>query len=245
MLLSISIPADTDVLIKEGDLVDFNTPLYKGKITKEVKVPLANILNINSKKIFTVLKKFVGEEVKKGDIIAFHAGVFTRKSYHSEHNGVIREVNHSEGYLVIESETDQSRDKTAWFRGEIAKITKNEKGEVTAIDLKVEDTKTIDAKSMTGSFGGKIIRADSSTLPSLTENDIEDSIVVTDSLQSFEISKIEALGGAGIITSKTLKEKPNIPYAILENKEDLKNFDPKQLPYCITDKNKGTIHLYR
>ncbi len=245
MVLNIPIPSETDVLIKEGDTVDFQTPLYKGRVKRDVKVPLAHMLNINSKKIFTVLKKFVGEDVKKGDVVAFHAGVFTRKSYISEHNGVIREVNHTEGYLVIESETDQSRDKSAWFKGEIAKITKDEKGKVNGIDLKVEDTKKIDARKISADFGGKITYLNQEKLQLVSEDEVNGCVIVIESLQSYELAKLETLGASGIIFVKQPKDIPAVPYAILEKPENINDLNNEKFPYCIVNKNKGTIHIYR
>lgn len=245
MILNIPIPSETDILIKEGDTVDFQTPLYKGHIKKDVQIPLAHILKINSKKIFTVLKKFVGEEVKKGDTVAFHAGAFTRRSYISEHNGIIREVNHTEGYLIIESVTDQSRDKTAWFKGEIAKIIRSEQGSIKALELKVEDTKKIDAREISANFGGKVVYVDQAKLQTVTEEEVLGAVVVADTLQAFELTKMEALGAVGIIVAHPTREKPNLPYAILEKPDGIGTFTSSEFPYCITDKDKGTIHLYR
>jgi len=244
MILSVSIPADSDLLIKKGDMIEFGSPLYKGKITKDVKVPLANILKISSKKIFTVLKKFVGEEVKKGDVVAFHAGMFTRRRYVSEHDGVIREVNHSEGYLIIESDTEESLDQTAWFTGEVETIEKDNNNKSLKIGLKVKETTTIDARHISENFGGKIIVLNGSSMQTISEEDIDDAVVVAEDLQSFEQVKLEALGARGIITSHPPKEEPSLPFAVLEKPEDIKKFHPAKLPYCLTDKHKGTIHTY-
>ena len=107
MIITITLPEADEVLVKPGQKVDFETPILKRHSKKDIKVPLAQLLKIKSKDIFSHLKKFVGEEVTKNDLIAEVKGMLSTKRYFSEYEGVLKEINHGDGSITIAVKSDQ------------------------------------------------------------------------------------------------------------------------------------------
>jgi len=69
-------PKTVSVFLKKGQEVDFDTPFLDTEENVNIQIPIANSLNISPSKIFNFLKKFVGENIKKGDIIAVKRDFF-------------------------------------------------------------------------------------------------------------------------------------------------------------------------
>ncbi len=77
MNLSFSLPQNSTCLLKVGQKVDFETPFFAGRKSEDVTILIAEKMGIPPAKIFTYLKKFVGDTVKKGDILAAKKGLLT------------------------------------------------------------------------------------------------------------------------------------------------------------------------
>ncbi len=238
MTISFHIPIDSDILIQKGHQVDFTTPLYRIGQTQTVEVDLATKLSTNPKNIFQHLKKFVGEGVQKGDLIAQSSSFLSSKSYFSEHAGIIKEIDHTRGILLMEITTAQENTIGCYFKGEIEDIDRN------TIKLKVKHAKQYEVTQATDFFGGPAIYSRDPEKGSLSEEDVSDKVVIDDNIPSYEQAKYNALGAVGFVFFRTLSDYSKAPSARLKNEDDYKTIAVNKLPYCIIDKGTNTIYFY-
>ncbi len=135
MNLSIQIPTGSHVKAKAGEITDFKTPLFEIASDAEHVIPLAQKLSVSPSKIFHHLKKFVGEEVKKGDLLAINKGLFSTKRVISDYGGKIQEIDHTEGTIII---TIKGKKNTVYspIIGEVVEIRNKE------INIKIKKSST-------------------------------------------------------------------------------------------------------
>lgn len=240
MIITLTLPfEDEQVLVQVGQQVDFTTPILKKHSKKEVKVPLADLLKIPAKKIFQHLKKFVGEEIGKNDLIAEYKSMLSVKRYFSEYDGVIKEINHNEGYITIEVTSDKNSDvMLSFFKAEIEAINKNE------FKLKVEKYSSHELREADDYFGGGVFYYSPENAYTLTEDQINGRIIVADLIPAYEQVKLETLGVKGFVTIHSLQENTGRPSAKFKNIQDLSHAATQRLPYCVIDKYHNTIYFY-
>ena len=99
MQFSVKIPEGSELLIKSGQNVDFETPFIKTNQAAQLKISLAKKLSIPQDKIFRHLQKFVGEPIVKGDVLATKKNFLSTKKVTAPVDGVIKEIDHVEGFL--------------------------------------------------------------------------------------------------------------------------------------------------
>lgn len=244
MILSISVPKDGELLIKTGDSVDFSTPLINNHVKKEVKVPLSKHLRINPKKIFTVLKKFVGEKIKKGDLVAFHKAFMGDKKYLSEFDGTIKEVNHHDGTITFEIDSEEKKELTAYFKGEIIEIDDKSHNEKFIIKFNVNNAKHYELKEVKEYFGGPVFYSHDKNVQIATEDDVNGKIVCITTILPYEQSKLETLGAVGFIGLHSLPDSSDIPHAKVLNIPDWDDFITIKLPFCTIDKDTNKLYIY-
>lgn len=149
MLISIPISVFDRCLLKEGQLVDFNTPFLSGnKVEEEINISVAKNLGVPPQKIFHYLKKFVGETIEKDEVIAINKGVFKTNKIVSKYSGLIKEINHSDGSIVVQSKTEIETTVNSFFKGKVDKIKKNE------VIIAVDKGEQVPAKNISRNFGG-------------------------------------------------------------------------------------------
>lgn len=237
MVISITLPLDDEILVKAGEDVDFSTSLLKEQLKDLVTIPLAKILHIPATKIFHHLKKFVGDEVKKDDLIAERPSLLSKKAYYCEIDGVIKEVNHEEGYIVIETKrADETRMKS-YFKGQVVSIDKQ------TLELKVGKSKDFSMKSATENFGGEV-----AFFPTIKEDLIEDKVqhkvVFAPEITVYQQVKLEALGAKGFVTVHSLAQHTSLPVAKIKDAEEWEKISGHSFPYCTINKESTTIYLY-
>src|SRR3990167_9049048 len=101
MTISFSLSLKDKPLIKVGQEVDFTTPLIKKGAQEEKTIPISSALRISPSKIFLYLKKFVGDEIKQGELVAEKKTLFDKRQYLSEYDGTIKEIDHENGNLIV------------------------------------------------------------------------------------------------------------------------------------------------
>lgn len=244
MILSIVVPINGELLIKTGDIVDFSTPLVNNHIKKEIKIPLARSLHINPKKIFTVLSKFVGEKIKKGDTIASHKGFLSKNKYVSEHDGTLKEVNHNDGTITLEIDSDETTMLKAYFKGEIIEIDQKTDKENTTIQFKVNNAKQFEMKDTKDFFGGPMYYNKSKNLQIITEEEVNGYIVCTQTLLPYEQTKLETLGASGFVILHSLPETASVPHAKVREIPDWEELHTLKLPYCTIDCKQSRMYVY-
>jgi hypothetical protein len=237
MILSIHIPTGGHTKVKAGDSLDFNTPLYEISSTAEHIQPYVNKLEIEPSKIFHYLKKFVGEDVKKGEVIAVKKGLLSSKKITSGFDGKIREIDHTGGNIII-SIKGKKDIMLSPVRAEVTEIKNKE------IRIKIKDGKEFNLKNSSGDFGGQTIYLKNDSQP-LSSSDISKKIVVSDSLSSYSQTKLEALGTVGYVTLSKLSDETSLPTAQLKTIQELQDIMKHACSYCYIDSKSSTIIFYR
>lgn len=238
MHLVFTVDTDNDLMIKKGQKVNFNDPLTKKRSSKEVKIPLSNILKIPSGAIFKSLKRFVGDQVKKGELIAEFKGMLSTKRYHSEFEGIIKEINHDEGAIIIETLSEESDTKHVFFKGDIININAKE------VTLEVVNFKEYPVEKVTDDFGGEIFSVDKDMLSNISEDLVNGKIIITEKITPYEQVKIETLGGKGFIVLISEYQENSRPVAILKQAQDLEKIKKTEFTYCIVSKKNNKIYFY-
>lgn len=237
MLITVPLSVSDHCLLKEDQVVDFDTPFLQKKVEEEVNVSIAKSLNVSPQKIFHYLKKFVGESIEKDEIIAVNKGMFTTKKIVSKYSGLIKEINHSNGSITILSKTEVENTINSFFKGKIAKIKKNE------MSIEVGKGEQFPAKNTNQNFGGKTFYPDNNS-DFFTEN-VSNSIVVCENITSYYKSKAEALGCKGFLSLSKLSEDLDTPFSQLKNINDYKKIVKTKFAYCTVVSNSSTIYFYQ
>jgi|SRR3989338_5969853 len=237
MLISVPVFASDRCLLKEGQIVDFNSPFLQKKVEEEINISISKNLGVPPQKIFQYLKKFVGESVEKNEIIAINKGIFKIKKIASKYSGLIKEINHSDGSIVIVNKTEIENTINSFFKGKVDKIEKNE------ITIEVGKGEQIPGKNISNNFGGKIFFLDNNS-NFLSEN-IIDCVVVCENITSYLKAKAEALGCRGFLSTSKLSEESGIPYAQFKNINDFKKITKLKFSYCTIVSVSSTIYFYQ
>lgn len=237
MFLNITIPDNADCLLKPGQKVDFDTPFLEKKISTELSIEIALKLQIPSNKIFNYLKKFVGDTVEKGEILAKKSALLKNHVVVSEHSGIIKEINHVDGIIIISTSGSAVNQTKASFKGEICDIKKDK------IKLKVEQLQEFPLKQVDYYFGGETLYLKDPDKPMFALQ-TSDKILITESVASYLRAKAEALGIRGFVTLKNPPQESNLPKAQIKNIDDLKKIFHLNFPYIYADKSLNKIYFY-
>lgn len=240
MIISFELPVKKNLLIKPGQKVNLQTPLVKKSSVAEVKIILADKIGVSPEKIFSYIKKFVGEKIQKGELLAEKKSFFSIKKIFSDYDAVIKEINHQEGYLLLETETVEDDTINTYFQGEIEEIDSG------AVKLKVDRFKEFEIKESDSGFGGACFYLHGpSKVGSLTVEGIDGKIVIVESLNTYALAKLDALGALGFVTVQKLPDKIDHPSARIKNEEDLKKIFDLNFPYCLVDQKNSKIYFYK
>lgn len=239
MLIKIPIPEETEVLVKKGDKIDFNTLIFDVNSFEKININISEKLKVNQKKIFNYLKKLVGEKIKKDDIIAEKKGVFFSFKVNSPADGIIEEVNHNTGEVIIKVKTDKKLSHFSFFKGIIHSVEKN------FLEIKLNQAVSFLLKNKSEkNIGGKFFKFDSSLFFQIKSDDIENKIIIAEKLTSFEQVKLEALGAKAFVTIESLPEKTDLPFFRFKNIEDFKKIKKENFLYCTLIENSDKIYFY-
>lgn len=238
MNLTISIPEDAQCLLKPGQIVDFGTLFLEKKIQSDAIIPISKNLRIAPDKIFKYLKKFVGDSLLKGDVIAEKKGFINSQKIWSEYDGVIKEINHDAGNIVMSTSQTDAKQIGAYFKGEVVEIKKDQ------VKIKVDQVHEFVIKLASENFGGKALYLlDESN--SISEPEAANSVLVRESISLYLKTKAEALGIKGFITLKNPPTAASTPYAQIKNSEDFKKILQHNFTYCLLDKQYSKIYFYK
>jgi len=239
MLITIPFnPQSYEPLVKEGQEVDFQTPLFKKKLEEEVILPLASKIKISPKNIYLHLRKVIGDQIEKGELLAEKKTFLSQTEYRSEYNGVIKEIDHKEGYLLIGVISDKEQTVTSYFKGEVTEVKEKE------LHIKLKSGQEFALSEASANFGGEVIVLDEAQIIAINEKTAGLKIVIAKKLASYDLSKLEALGIDGFVTVDSAVGDRSIPYAKLSKAEDFEKISKLKFQYCIIDKKKSIIYFY-
>ncbi len=237
MVVKIQIPQNVAVLVKDGQKVDFKTSLFKKSVKRNIKIPLAKILDIKPGKIFFSLKKVVGEEVHKGEVLAIKKGFWEEKKFYSEYDGILKEINHQDGYLVISGQTEEEESIISFFKGEIKGV---EEG-LLKVDIKAAKEFSLLASSQ--DFGGEVYYPKAQDINTFKQEEIDSKVLLMKKIESFNQVRLEVIGALGFITLEPLSQKPSIHYATIKNARDWEEIVKTNLPYVVV--SGSSVYFYQ
>jgi hypothetical protein len=238
MNLIIPLPEEGKCLLKAGQKVDFNTPFVEIKKEIEKEILLAEKLNVPAKKIFNYLKKFVGDQVNKDEIIAVKKGVFSDSKYIAEYQGIITEVDHEKGRITIKIQDEKDMIINCYFNGSIQEIKK------TSLILEVKQKQEYTLKKCTRTTGGEIVYLNEISNETTTE--LEDKIIAIEEISDINLSKMDVLGVKGIISPMKAPEKEtDLPFFQIKDAPSFKIIREAKFPYCLTEVSSSKIIFYK
>lgn len=233
MTIEIEIDPNRESVIKAGMKVDFDTPLYTSQERTSVRVEVAETLSIHPKHIFSHLVKNTGDQVEKGEIIALKKQLFSTQTVVAQASGIITEVDHIDGVVLIESDPAIETVETCWFAGEVVSAMK---GKLT---IKIGRHIVAQATRVSDIFGGELwfLRDENSIIPSFP-------VACGEAINSYEKAKLEALGVRGAVTTGVIEFETQFPTAQLKDKNVFDHVKQKGLSYCVTQAHHSTIIFY-
>lgn len=241
MILTIHLPEKAKLLIKSGQKIDFDTPLAQEKNLEEVTVLISSKLDVSPDKIFRFITKFVDEVIHKGDIIAQKKTMFGNKKILSEYEGILKEINHKDGSIVLQIQSEKSQMQKSFFKGEVSQIVKGE------VHLKVDKIKNFDLKStesISSDIGGSVYYVPEN-IKSVEEDEVKHKIIICETVSEYLQAKLEALNVVGFVSVYKLVKPTTLPVVQLKQIADLKKLKEAKLPYCILCKKDSRLYLYQ
>lgn len=238
MQLIIPLPEEGKCLLKNGQKVDFDTPFIEIKKEVEKEVIISEKLKVPAKKIFSYLKKFVGDQVEKDELVAIKKGFFSDSKYLSEFRGTITEIDHEMGKIKIKIQDEKDLVSQCFFKGEVKEIKKN------SVFLEIKEQQEYSIKNFPSTTGGEVVYLQEIT--NKTAVDLEGKIVALETISDINLSKIEVLGTKGIITPMKMPEKEiGLPFFQIKDKPSFQIIFEAKFPYCLVVANSSKIIFYK
>ncbi len=219
-------------------------PFLHKEISSEIKILLSQKLDIKPRKIFFHLKKLVGEHIAKNDVVAVKKSFLHTQYYRSEYEGILKEINHEDGSLLIQATSNEQKTVLSYFKGEVEDASKTE------IKIKVKQKRDVPVKEIKNlepydnHWGGAICYVEKGKEHRLTEEDIADKILVSEYFSPYNQIKLEALSARGFVSFNPLSQTTCVPSCLIASKEDMLSIFKMRFPYCILNGNNTTITFY-
>jgi hypothetical protein len=224
--------------LQPDQVVDFDTKFDTKVIDQNIKLAVSEELGIAPKDIFLHLLKVVGEQVRKNELLAEKKTFLGSKSVHSEFDGIIKEINHEDGSIMIEIHTQVNQEESAYFTGKIVEIEGN------TLTLDVKNMRSYQLKTANRDFGGPVFATDEVSLPTLHEEIVKGNVIFIDSIKPSDVVRLDVLEEAGLVTLHEASPSRGTNYALIQNPADWQHILAEPLRYCIVDRKNNTIHFY-
>lgn len=236
MLFSIPFDPSARCLLKKGQKVVLGMPyLETGQDVVKI-IAVANKLNIKPHDIFKSLKKFVGDTVEKGDVVALKKGILSSKTLKSEAAGIIREIDHEKGTITLSTSGQDRKITPAFFKGTVEAVYKDK------IEINVEKCKQYALKSAPIVFGGEVLYLEgaSALTPQMSKK-----IVVSASFSGYFLAKAEAMDVGGFVTAVSTPTESANRVARLANLKEFNELFKEKYSYCVVVPLYSKIYFYQ
>lgn len=237
MKVSVKIPDSGKLLIETGQSVDFSTPLFKSKKTNLIAIPLANILDFSPENISDHLKKTVGESVVVDELLAENKKFLSSKKYFSQIDGLIKDVNHETGEVVIEKQYEKEFETKCFFKGEVVSINDG------FIEIKVQKGEEIEIEKSLDYMGGEVFYHETGL--QIREDDVYEKFIFTNSLDKIDYPKAEVLGAKGVIRNNSTGQSNQLIEIIINPEKKFKVLKENNYPYFIVSPKGNTLFFYK
>lgn len=227
MVIKLQVPEGTKIIVSKGQKVAQGEPFYSLHTEESHIIDVAKELGIKTSDIFSYVKAVVGDSISAGDIIAEKKKLLNKKTISSPISGTISKIDHDTGAIHISSISDEGSTISTFFTGEIVDISPDE----NLIHIEVGNTYSFDIQAEKDS-GGEIFILDNVDYFQISEDEIKDRILVTDTVQSHIEAKAEALGAGGLIYNKG-DASSSMPSAKIPKKEEIDKLKKGKYTYVI------------
>lgn len=236
MKLLVKVPPHKELLISTDQEVDIGSPFLKITAPQRTTVPVAKTLGITPDKIFLHLKKFVGDAIKKGDVLAEAKSFFSNKQFLSDVDGILTEIDHQTGSVVVEAMGNESDVFNCFFKGTVVNVSPD------VLELKVETGTEYPIFPVETYTGGLVTYHRGNVL---TEEDIENKFIFSEEIIPYDQIKLETLGARGFITINELKKPTELPTIKMKQVDHFEELFKARFPYCILGPDHTTMYFYK
>ncbi len=242
MVVTIKIPSSAQILVKNDQRVDFGDELFELQKKSDMRIAIASKLKIAPEHIFKYLNRVIGEDVRAGELLASKKGVLTTKKVYSPREGIIKEISHLTGEIILSVSQDSNQVdqevKKAFFKGKIV----DRQGDTFKVEI--NNGETFPLKTVSEDGGGKAFYfANESFYFTTDEDQLKDKIIVIDELKSHIEVKCETLGSAGFLFLKG-KASENLPSASFSKIQDYDTMISLNKKYILFSKDDAVLVVY-
>ncbi len=240
MEISFTLPQHIVLLQDTSSDVSIGDNLYKIKNRKQIKVDVASSLHIDPSDIFCHLVKVIGDSVDEGAVIAEKKGVLRKNQVKSPIKGIIENIDHSTGELIItHASTKSSQVKKSFFHGKI--VSYDETESILKVHIKGKGN-IYEADTISLDSGGEAFYLkDEKLYYSTAGDDINGKIIVIDEIKPYMETKFDTLDAGGIVHAKGASLL-SIPSASLKNPDDITTIFKEELAFvCSSSLDKKII----
>jgi len=206
------LPKSGNLLVKVGETVKADDVVAETYLTGDLYIfRIAEQLGIESSEVVKDLKFKVGDEVKKGDLIAEHRGLFGffNSRYYASQSGVVEFISNKTGHLGVRGEAKKI-ELLAYISGKVVECEGN-----NAVTIETEAAYVQGIFGVGGERRGALKVLDIAPDKIITEDDIPENIKGTVLFGGTKpsisaINKVALLGAKGMIVGSiddgTLKD---------------------------------------
>lgn len=240
MIISFRMPQGGSIIPKKGDTIAIGDELISIQSTEYNTYPVAKILSIKPEVIFTYLTIVVGQEIEAGTILAEKKSLVGKKSIVSDVAGVIDHIQYETGDIVVRFGSSGKDTVTrAYFKGVLEDID----GKKGTYSVSFKGGREFKLKNVAGDAGGELLFMNEKDFFTITAENIDGKLIFLDNPQIHILSKLEALGAVGCISSLEFPST-NVPHATFENKRDTEELMRLKKAYFVFSQleNKGVAY---
>jgi len=238
MTITFTISASGKLQLDAGQTVDFDTPLIKTSARELTQLQIAQELGIPNDKIFMYVTKIVGDAVEANEIIATKKTTFSLRQVASPISGTITQIDHEVGTISIETFSETSGVIKCFFKGVVKEVKNSD------VTLEVKSSDKYKLRDVVDDFGGEVLYVERQQLADLTEEDLRNKVVFTESIKPSEAVRLDVLGARGLVTRDDIGERESVMSAELGDKNNWNDVIATKNTHCIVDKKNATMYLY-
>lgn len=235
--LILEFSSEFQIVVSAGEKVKAEQALARSK-KKQVKekIPLAQILDVQNKRIASFLEVSLGSHVKKGEVLAKKTNLFKNIKLLSPYDGVLESIDLKEGCLILTRDTtDGAKVESAPVDGVIEHVADN------TITLAFNG-RVIEALNGRGkrTFGKVHLFEHPVDMFDVTL-EVEGKIAMAQSFTDSARAKLSALGSIGIVSFEYYEDESVSVSVSEEGYRELLESLKKGLPLLILGEKKRIV----
>jgi len=195
MVIKLSIPANTHLLVETGQKITLGDPLVEETTTEDFTLSISSQLKIKPQDIFQFCTVLVGNTVAPGDILAQKKHFLGNKKITCETVGTVKHIDHTSGVMTLSKPSDNTAQIRSCVTGEIRDVNLDE----GTLSVEIGPADSYSAKG-NQDCGGKWVYLTDKDVFSCDEDDIKNGCIGMHTSHKHITSKMEALGALCIVS---------------------------------------------